>query len=96
MNRSINISRCCIVIVLLSAVGALDSLTASSAPAEFHLQAESPQFWNLVDHNAKLGSRGYRIRLYRGSGVGSRGLPLCERRNHQQDLPSILTAKRKK
>ena len=54
MNRSINISRCCIVIVLLSAVGASDSLTASSAPAEFHLQAESPQFWNLVDRNAKL------------------------------------------
>jgi gluconolactonase len=24
------------------------------APGEFHLQAESPQFWNLVDHNAKL------------------------------------------
>jgi gluconolactonase len=24
------------------------------APREFRLQAESPQFWNLVDHNAKL------------------------------------------
>ena len=38
-------------------------LVAASAPGfpppppaagEFHLQAESPQFWNLVDHNAKL------------------------------------------
>ena len=54
MNRGINIQRSCVVILLLFAVGASDSLTASPAAAEFHLQAESPQFWNLVGRNAKL------------------------------------------
>jgi gluconolactonase len=29
-------------------------LTAARSPVEFRLQAESPQFWNLVDHDAKL------------------------------------------
>jgi gluconolactonase len=29
-------------------------LTAVRSPVEFRLQAESPQFWNLVDHDAKL------------------------------------------
>ena len=55
MNRGINIQRSCVVILLLFAVGASDSLSASPALAEFHLQAESPQFWNLVDRDAKLG-----------------------------------------
>lgn len=54
MNRSINIPRSCIVILLLFAVGASGSLSASPAPARFQLQAESPQFWNLVDRSAKL------------------------------------------
>lgn len=54
MNRSINIPRSCIVILLLFAVGASGSLSASPAPAQFQLQAESPQFWNLVDRSAKL------------------------------------------
>ncbi|MGB8580638.1 MAG: SMP-30/gluconolactonase/LRE family protein [Candidatus Sulfotelmatobacter sp.] len=54
MNRSINIPRSCIVILLLFAVRASGLLSASPAAAEFHLQAESPQFWNLVDRNAKL------------------------------------------
>ena len=54
MSRSINIPRSCIVILLLFAIRASGLLSASPAPAEFHLQAESPQFWNLVDRNAKL------------------------------------------
>jgi gluconolactonase len=39
---------------LIIAVQASGFLTASRAPAAFELQAESPQFWNLVDHDAKL------------------------------------------
>jgi gluconolactonase len=39
---------------LLLAVGASGFLTAPRTVREFQLQAESPQFWNLVDHNAKL------------------------------------------
>jgi gluconolactonase len=41
------------MILLLFAVQAPGLLTAS-LPAEFHLQAESPRFWNLMDRNAKL------------------------------------------
>ena len=55
MNRGIYIPCSCIVILLFFAVLASGLLSASPAPAEFHLQAESPQFWNLVDRNAKLG-----------------------------------------
>lgn len=54
MNRNMNIPRSCIVILLLFAVRASGLLSASPAPPEFHLQAESPQFWNMVDRNAKL------------------------------------------
>ena len=55
MNHRINIRCICIVIVMLFVVRASGLLSASSVPAEFLLQAESPQFWNLVDRNAKLG-----------------------------------------
>src|ERR1700704_4057203 len=33
---------------------ALDLPPAAEPRREFQLQAQSPQFWNLVDHNAKL------------------------------------------
>ena len=39
---------------LLLAVAASAFLRTPHAPREFHLQAESPQFWDLVDRNAKL------------------------------------------
>jgi gluconolactonase len=39
---------------LLLAVGSSGFLTAQRAPRNFELRAESPQFWDLVDHNAKL------------------------------------------
>ncbi len=39
---------------LLIVFGTSGFPAAAHAPVEFQLQAESPQFWNLVDHNAKL------------------------------------------
>lgn len=55
MNRRIKILRTVIVAASLPlAVGASGFLAAPHAPREFKLQAESPEFWNLVDHDAKL------------------------------------------
>jgi gluconolactonase len=55
MNRGTSIRLIFIVTTsLLLAAGVSPRLTAQSTPREFGLQAESPQFWNLVDHNAKL------------------------------------------
>jgi len=39
---------------LLLAAAASTFLTAQRARRDFNLQAESPQFWDVVDHNAKL------------------------------------------
>ena len=56
MNRSIKILQAFIVAtVALIAVSASGVLNAPRPPREFKLQAESPQFWDLVDPNAKLG-----------------------------------------
>ena len=55
MNRCVKILRTFLIATsLLLAVGSSGSLTAQSAPRDFRLLAESPQFWELVDHNAKL------------------------------------------
>jgi len=55
MNRSIKVLRTLIIVVTaLVAVGASGSGTTPAASPEFKLQAESPQFWDLVGHNAKL------------------------------------------
>src|SRR3981081_4959411 len=55
MNRSMKLPHTFIMmVVLLLAVRMSGFLTAPRAPGGFQLQAESPQFWNLVDHNAKL------------------------------------------
>ncbi|MGA9508435.1 MAG: SMP-30/gluconolactonase/LRE family protein [Candidatus Sulfotelmatobacter sp.] len=54
VNRGVNIPRSCIVLLLLFAVRVPGLLYASPAPPDFQLQAESPQFWKLVDRNAKL------------------------------------------
>jgi gluconolactonase len=43
--------------IIMSAVlltAAVPGPTASRQPREFHLQAEASQFWDLVDHDAKL------------------------------------------
>jgi gluconolactonase len=54
MNRCIRILRTLfIVVAALLVVGASGSGNSPALP-EFKLQAESPQFWNLVDHDAKL------------------------------------------
>jgi len=55
MNRSMKILRTFIIAASpLLAVGASGSGTIPPAPPEFKLQAELPQFWDLVDHNTKL------------------------------------------
>jgi gluconolactonase len=40
--------------LLLIALKAATFVSAAHASREFQLQAESPHFWNLVDHNSKL------------------------------------------
>src|SRR5580704_14867861 len=41
---------------LLIAAAAMAQQNPQEPRREFQLQANSPQFWNLVDHNAKLGT----------------------------------------
>jgi len=56
MNRSMKRLRIFIVVTsLLLVVGASAVLAAPRAPRDFKLQAESPQFWDVVDQKAKLG-----------------------------------------
>jgi gluconolactonase len=55
MNRSKKNRRALIVAAsLLLAVAASGLLASPRPPREFKLHAGSPQFWNLVDHDAKL------------------------------------------
>jgi len=55
MNRSMKILRTFIIAASpLLAVGASGSGNTPPAPPEFKLQAELPQFWDLLDHNTKL------------------------------------------
>jgi gluconolactonase len=55
MNRGTKILRIFIIAAsLLLAARLSPFLTAQRTPREFGLQAESPHFWDLVDHNAKL------------------------------------------
>jgi gluconolactonase len=55
MNRSMKILRTLIIAAsLLLAVGASGFLASARAPRNFKLQAESPQFWDVVDPNTKL------------------------------------------
>lgn len=55
MNRNVKILNTFIItVVVLLAVGLSGFQSAAHAPAEFQLQARSPEFWNLVDRNAKL------------------------------------------
>jgi gluconolactonase len=44
----------CIIATVCLIAAALDLASAAEPRREFQLQAQSPQFWNLVDHNAKL------------------------------------------
>jgi gluconolactonase len=45
---------CILVALLLIPLKTATFVSAAPAAREFQLQAESPDFWNLVDHNAKL------------------------------------------
>ena len=55
MNRHRKVVRSFVIASsLLLAFGSSALLTPQKAPREFKLVAESPQFWDLVDHNAKL------------------------------------------
>ncbi|MGA9710463.1 MAG: SMP-30/gluconolactonase/LRE family protein [Candidatus Sulfotelmatobacter sp.] len=55
MNRSVKVLQ--VVVVAITALFAVSASVpaAPRAPREFQLQAESPQFWDLLDQNAKLG-----------------------------------------
>ncbi len=44
----------CITAIVTLVAAAVGSASAAEPRREFQLQAQSPQFWNLVDHNAKL------------------------------------------
>ena len=56
MNCSLKILHTVIIAILpVLAVAASGSGDTPRPPREFTLQAESPQFWDVVDHNAKLG-----------------------------------------
>lgn len=53
MNRSIKILYLVVIAtLLLIAMSALGSPRTPAQPKQFQLQAESPHFWDLVDHNA--------------------------------------------
>ena len=54
---------------------------------EFQLQAESPDFWNLVDHNAQLGTVATGFGFTEGPVWDQKGFSVCERRNTEQNLP---------
>ena len=55
MNWCPRVSRISAVAFFLVLAGAaVTPLNAQSSRREFQLQAESPLFWNLIDHNAKL------------------------------------------
>ena len=59
MNRSIKVSLTLIIAtLLLIALGASGFAPTPDRPTGFQLKAEQPQFWDLVDHNAKLSVMG--------------------------------------
>ena len=56
MIKNAKVACTAIIAAALAFIGARASrlCAAAHAPREFQLQAESPQFWNLVDHDARL------------------------------------------
>lgn len=54
MNRTVKLVSMLIIANWLMVTAGAPSLLAQHARREFQLEAESPQFWELVDHNAKL------------------------------------------
>ncbi len=59
MNRSVKVLPTLIIaMAMLIVVRASGVPVAGSAPQQFGLQADSPQFWGLVDHSAQLSTVG--------------------------------------
>ena len=57
MNRRLSVTGACLAIGLM--IGCASTVMKAQSPRrEFQLVAESPQFWNLVDHSAKLSTLG--------------------------------------
>ena len=54
-------------------------ILAASAPRNFALQPESPQFWNLVDHDAKLNGVRRGFRIHGRAGMGRLRILVCQR-----------------
>jgi gluconolactonase len=54
MNRNTNVLHVLVVASLLLVAVSADFAHAPAQPRQFQLQAESPHFWDLVDHDAKL------------------------------------------
>jgi len=54
MNRSMKVLQAFIVATIMLVAPRAAVLAGPRVPREFKLQAEAPQFWDLVDHNAKL------------------------------------------
>jgi gluconolactonase len=54
MNRNTNVLHVLVVASLLLVAVSADIAHAPAQPRQFQLQAESPHFWDLVDHDAKL------------------------------------------
>ena len=56
LNPSVTVAYGCILAaLLLFAFNTRAFVNAARPLQEFQLQAESPRFWNLVDHHAQLG-----------------------------------------
>src|SRR5579871_4243534 len=56
MNCRLKISLVCFIAHTLFVAAAATAQNAQESRREFQLQAISPLFWNLVDHDAKLGT----------------------------------------
>jgi gluconolactonase len=54
MNRNTNVLHVLVVASLLLVAVSADFAHAPAQPRQFQLQADSPHFWDLMDHDAKL------------------------------------------
>lgn len=55
MNRSTKVLYVVVIAILLLIAVSAPGFPRAARPGKFHLQAESTHFWDLVDHDAKLG-----------------------------------------
>lgn len=89
MNRSMRVLHTFIIAtVLVIILRAPGFPPAPARPAEFHLEAESPQFWDLVDRNTTLRVVGTGFGFTEGPVWDQAGFLYVSERNYQQDLPA--------